>query len=188
MREWGDLTCDEQSDTLHIVEDVQERLSNEGHTLLDDPSIHPITKHVRHHLEPIVMTHRPFILYILFWSLEALFEWLWLIPWGFQYHNINNMNYWIKKGVDCEAIVLIHGICRGWSFYWKLIQALGHRRTVVLINYTSIQVNSLPKNSFETANVLDVDEFAETVRQIFNRHGLEKVTIIGHSYGTFLCT
>jgi len=188
MREWGDLTCDEQSDTLHLVEDVQERLSKEGHTLLYDPSIQPTTKHVRHHLETIMMTHRPLILYLLFWTLEALFEWLWLIPWGFQYNKIDNMNYWIKRGVDCEAILIIHGICRGWSFYWKLIQALGHRRTVVLINYTSIQVNSIPNIFFKATNVLDVDEFMETVRQILNHHGIEKVTLIGHSYGTFLST
>lgn len=188
MREWGDLTSKEQNETLDLVKEVQERLSKEGHTLRNDPSIQPITKHVRHHLEPIMVTHRPFILYLLFWTLETLFEWLWLIPWGFQYHNINKMKYWIKKGLDHEAIVIIHGICRGWSFYWKLIQALGHRRTVVLINYTSIQVNSIPKNYFETANVVDVDEFAETVRHILNRHGLEKVTLICHSYGTFLST
>jgi pimeloyl-ACP methyl ester carboxylesterase len=188
MREWGDLTSKEQNETLDLVKEVQERLSKEGHTLRNDPSMQPITKHVRHHLEPIMMTHRPLILYMLFWSLEALFQWLWLIPWGFQHHNINNMNYWIKRGLDHEAIVIIHGICRGWSFYWKLIQALGHRRTVVLINYTSIQVNSIPKNYFETANVVDVDEFAETVRHILNCHGLEKVTLICHSYGTFLST
>ena len=188
MREWGDLTSDEQAETLHLVEEVQKRLSKEGHTLLRDPSMQSMTKHVRQHLEPIIVTHRPFILYLLFWTLETLFEWLWLIPWGFKYHKIDNMNYWIKRGVDCEAIVIIHGICRGWSFYWKLIQALGHRRTIVLINYTCIQVNSLPNIFLKSSDVLDVDEFAETVRQILNRHSLEKVTLIGHSYGTFLCT
>ncbi len=33
-----------------------------------------------------------------------------------------------------------------------------------------------------------VDEFAETVRCILDHHSLDKITLLGHSYGTFLCT
>jgi len=183
MREWSNLTLDEQADIVCIVKEIQERLSKEGHLLQEDLLIHPAMKHVRHHLEPIIIIHRPLIFYLLFWTFEALFELLWLIPFGFKYNKINKMNYWIKKGINHEAIVIIHGICRGWSFYWKLIHALGHRQTIVLVNYTCIQVNSIPNSQ-----VPDVDEFSETVRCILDHHSLDKITLLGHSYGTFLCT
>jgi pimeloyl-ACP methyl ester carboxylesterase len=183
LRDWDDLTKDEQNDIVILQQEVQFCLKKEGHTLHESPSGHVAGKHIRHHLEPIQITHRPLFLYVIFFLVERIFENICLYPSGFRKHVLHReTTYWLKNVPGTIPVVLIHGICRGWSFYWKLIQALGHHRTIILLDYDCIKVNSLQ------LHVPDVKEYCYNFSAILKRHEFDQCDLIGHSYGTFLTT
>lgn len=185
IRDWDELTPEEQNDIDNLQNEVQELLKKEGHTLCENeiPNCH----HIRHNLEAIHITHRPLCLYLFFFIIERIFENVFMYPDGFTFHTLSQnksqpVSYWFKYVPSTVPVVFIHGICRGWSFYWKIIQAIGQNRTMILINYDCIKVNSLQ------LHVPDSDEYCENFIEILNRHRIEQCDVVCHSYGTFLCS
>jgi len=139
------------------------------------------TDHVKPNLENIWHIHRPLCLYAVFYLLEHYVEVFFLREWGFTKHTIGRGSFWIREQSERPCVFLIHGICRGWSYYRDLIQAIYKNYTVVLLDYECIKINSFD------FHVPQPDEYSNQFAYIVERFRLRDITLIGNSYGTFLC-
>jgi len=78
-------------------------------------------------------------------------------------------------------LLVFHGInSLGWSLYSSLIEALGSNRTIILVNYDAIKPCTL------CLNVIDPFCFNRNIIEILDTNFISKVSVVGHSWGTFL--
>lgn len=75
-------------------------------------------------------------------------------------------------------MVLFHGITLGWMNYFALVRALGQEREMFLIDVDAIKMMSLV---FEMPTP---EKLCLFVRKILHRHKIEKVHVLGHSFGS----
>jgi pimeloyl-ACP methyl ester carboxylesterase len=75
-------------------------------------------------------------------------------------------------------MVLFHGITLGWMNYFTLVRALGADREVFLVDVDAIKMMSLV---FEMPTP---EKLCALVRQVLLRHKVERVHVVGHSFGS----
>jgi len=139
----------------------------------------PKIKHVAFNLEPVPFIHRPLFLYILMGLVEFFSTALFLRRFGFQCLNMKGNTYWYRQGNSMkEPMLFFHGISSGWAFYTHLIKQLGKDRTIVLVDLEATKIKSLAFTMPTPA------KFTEIVASILKRHHIEKVSVVGHSFGT----
>eukprot|EP01034_Spumella_vulgaris_P041439 gene41439-51314_t len=98
---------------------------------------------------------------------------------GFQSLTLEGNNYWYKQGSRAkDPMVFFHGISSGWAFYHYLIKTLGKDRTILLIDLDATKIKSMNFNMPTPA------QFTETVLRVLKRHRIEKVSVVGHSFGS----
>jgi pimeloyl-ACP methyl ester carboxylesterase len=136
--------------------------------------------HIKPNLEKIVHIHRPLLLYAIFYLLEQYFEIFFLRRRGFKKYGLIRGSFWICERPNRPCVFILHGICRGWSYYRELIDATYKNNTVVLLDYDCIKINS-----FEF-HVPQPEEYSNNFAHIVQTFQLRDITLIGHSYGTFL--
>ena len=220
--EFKDLTEEEKIEVINLREEASKRLKTtikEGYN--------PKATHAKITLEPTRFIHQPLCIYLFIILLE-IYTRITLRRMGFKRLNLSGVMYWIRdrkyrnRGRNLEVekninklskpsdenfkqppILILHGICTGWAYYQKLIEALGGDRTVILVDYEIIKIGILP--SFYYVNPL---EFNHIIQNILNIHGIPKVvsleiynifcflyyycycyitlqiSLIGHSWGT----
>ncbi len=147
------------------------------HTL--NPGFNPNIKHVAFNLEPIPYIHRPLLFYVSMGLIEIFSNALFLRTAGFQSLTLGGNNYWFKQGSrHLEPMLFFHGISSGWAFYTHLIKTLGKDRTILLVDLDATKIKSMAFNMPTPA------QFTETVLTILRRHRIEKVSVVGHSFGS----
>jgi pimeloyl-ACP methyl ester carboxylesterase len=147
------------------------------------PGYNPKIVHMQPSLDPVRNIHRPLLLCVMIHLCEWWYETMQLrMRCGFirEYTN-GGGSYWIKENLGKPCVFIIHGICRGWSYYSKLIDAIYQDYTVVLFDYDCIKINSF---SF---HVPQIDEYCLRYTHILEKHRLNQVILVGQSYGTFMC-
>ena len=151
----------------------------------------PAVSHCRMTLEPLPVIHRPLLLYVITNLTEAMSNLLFLQWAGFQRFEVNGMKYWYKKQMhtSCgptdtyssngtEPMVFLHGISTGWMPYLSLVKALGEDRTMILVDVDAIKIKSL---NFDMPTPV---KFVENLNRILLMHQIDKVSIVGHSFGS----
>jgi hypothetical protein len=144
----------------------------------------PEATHCSFTLEPISYIHRPLLLYIAAGISEICFNMFAFRLRGYRSLELGGLNYWIKQGSasldPLPPVLIFHGISPGWSLYGLLIKYMESNRTVILIDFDSIKIKSM-KFYMPTIN-----QFVNTVGAILKRHHIEKVSLVGHSFGSIL--
>lgn len=162
----------------------------------------PDIEHVNFSLEPVKYMHKPLLLYALLNFLEVA-DLLILFFSGFHLYTLpNGLTYWYKPEPASSAssiganssteesrrllpvpirppILLFHGICPGWGYYSNTIRVHSDR-AVILFNYRCIFF------SWISLDVPGPQEVSEAVSLILATHKIPQVSIIAHSWGTFL--
>ena len=139
--------------------------------------------HIKGDLEDLTYIHFPLAYYALVATLELWVEIKHLRYAGFKRFWIDKtISYWIRTNENAThpPVIIFHGICSGWSNFVDLIEKLSVDRTVILYNYDCIKRQSMV---FEVPTAIDV---ANSVATILNNHNIQKVSIIGVSWGTIL--
>lgn len=139
--------------------------------------------HIKGDLEDLTYIHFPLAYYALVATLELWVEIKHLRYAGFKRFWIDKtISYWIRTNENAThpPVIIFHGICSGWSNFVDLIEKLSVDRTVILYNYDCIKRQSMV---FEVPTAIDV---ANSVATILNNHHIQKVSIIGVSWGTIL--
>ncbi|KAJ9074790.1 hypothetical protein DSO57_1003068 [Entomophthora muscae] len=134
--------------------------------------------------DPMSCQPKPFVFHLgiqlvqqfAFWKLRGL---------GFQRHSLHGMFYWFLPGDSLEPpIMYIHGIGIGFFMYLPTLTTLSQThagRGVLLLE--------LPHISMAPFDViLDHDQTLEAIDAIFHRHSIEKVSLVAHSFGTFVAS
>eukprot|EP01038_Epipyxis_sp_PR26KG_P013976 gene13976-18745_t len=177
-----DLTEHESIKINHIINECKKR----GYKNLpclegcDSNGPNPDVKHVAMTLETIPYIHRPLIMYVGVRVMEMFTEIMFLACCGFIKFEMKGISYWFKVGQtnNADPLVFMHGITTGWSVYLSLVKALGTNRTIILIDLDGIKINSMVF-SLPTPN-----QFADAVKSILDKHGIQKVSLVGHSFGS----
>ena len=139
----------------------------------------PNVSHCAFTLEPIPYIHRPLLIYVLNGLNEAFFNFFFLRMTGFQRLRLEGVSYWMKQTKsDKPPMVFFHGISPGWSFYSNIVKLLGRDRTLILIDLDAIKIKSM------VFHMPTPEQFVEKTMKILKRHRIEKVSIVGHSFGT----
>eukprot|EP01041_Mallomonas_annulata_P003598 gene3598-7152_t len=173
-----DLTPTQRDDVTDIRNEAIERF---GISIKE--GFNPSVRHAKPNLEPIIHKHRPLLLYVILYINEYYTNTFHLYGNGFRrIKNINGLYYWYRK---CELdnrppILLLHGITRGWSYYFPLINSLYKYRTIILLECDCVRVSSL------CFDVPDPITLIANLLEILDRHNLKQFSIIAHSYGTFM--
>lgn len=141
-------------------------------------------RHADYSLIPIIHSHHPLIIYLLFGIYVQWGNYIYLNNKGFKiYQTLHGMSYWFRKGDShtLPPLLIFHGINSiGWSIYYPLIKAIGCNRTIILVNYDSIKLCTL------CLNVVGPDLFNKNILYILDTHYINSFSILGHSWGTFL--
>jgi pimeloyl-ACP methyl ester carboxylesterase len=185
-----DLT-EKDGKNINEVYDYAAHLCPVVHTL--KPGFNPVVKHCAMTLEPIPVIHRPLLLYVLANLMEAASNTIFLRACGFQNLELNGMTYWYKKqgpvdsatssrnttsSTGSEPVVFFHGISTGWSMYLHLAKSMSKNRTLILVDLDAIKIKSM------RFHMPTPQHFCECFNTMLDRHHIEKVSLIGHSFGS----
>lgn len=75
-------------------------------------------------------------------------------------------------------MLFLHGISPGWALYMKFVHTLCGKRTTILVDLDAIKIKSL------TFHMPSPDAFCANIMDVLVRHGVKKVSVVGHSFGT----
>jgi pimeloyl-ACP methyl ester carboxylesterase len=132
-------------------------------------------------LDNLEYLHQPLLFYGLLGGINLVHNFF--IKWnGFQMFQTHSVNYWFYKHPFSlkPPILFFHGMGPGWSSYAKMISELSKDRSIILVCYDAIVLDQL---EFE---VPDYKTLVTAVEAILMEHNISSVSLIGHSWGTFL--
>ncbi|KAN0116606.1 Alpha/Beta hydrolase fold [Russula decolorans] len=156
-------------------------------------------------MDPVPMVHRPFTWYMLVCFVDTLTS-IALYFQGFTHYNTRkwfhvfpprpllalfsrksrdtetNIPYWYRPHRSCTKlpILFIHGIGIGLLPYIPFLRDLAVQDSDVGI----LAIEILPISMRLTAPPLNRDAMCAAITRILNAHGLHRVVLAGHSYGT----
>jgi len=101
----------------------------------------PTIRHVDFSNAPVTYHHHPLFIYGI-WALFEKYYQILTLRWNFGYRKLNRfgVSYWYKASSSVNSgppILLFHGICSGWGYYWNIIKMLSlytQNRSVLLID------------------------------------------------------
>ncbi|CAF1109732.1 unnamed protein product [Didymodactylos carnosus] len=131
--------------------------------------------------DPIKYAHFPFIYYTVTWLLHQL-GCCYLRYLGYKHIVINNVSFWIYKSQSKQpSILFIHGVSTGLTAYMAFIRRLHYstRRTLILLDLPYVSM----RHCF-TINPMAT--ILKSLEELLLKNDLikQKLTIVGHSYGT----
>lgn len=176
---------------LHEISEQQRevvsRLRNDAvqyFGLSPKPGNNPVAiRHADFSISPISHIHHPLIVYMVFYTLELYSTTFTLRRSGYNFYRTSNgISYWYRKGKDSGSnkspILYLHGINSGYinGFF----TAISDDRPVIYVNNDFVKMNSM------TFSVPDPHTYVHGILEILAFHGISQVSLIGHSWGTFL--
>ncbi|KAH9019785.1 hypothetical protein EDB84DRAFT_1670685 [Lactarius hengduanensis] len=159
--------------------------------------------------DPVHMVHRPFIWYMIVGLVDTLTSTS-LYLHGFTHHNtrkwfhsfpprpllalfsrpstdtVTNLLYWYRphRSSTKLPILFIHGVGIGMYPYVTFLSEIAAQDPDVGI----LAVELLSISARITAPPLARDPVCEAIMRILNAHGLDRVVVMGHSYGTVVAS
>lgn len=141
-----------------------------------------------HNMDCTTIRHKPLLFYAFIGAIECTSGLLYYRRYGFQRRYYNGISYWVRPGIKGKErkegipVLFFHGICTGWTYYASFVQTvLDKDQTVLLIDYKWVQMNWISLQG------PDVQTYLKCVHEIVQQYnGETQVTVMGHSYGTFL--
>ncbi|KAI0263414.1 hypothetical protein BC834DRAFT_1027718 [Gloeopeniophorella convolvens] len=156
-------------------------------------------------LDPVVTVHRPFVWYMIVGLVDAAAS-AKLYHQGFRHYNsrrwfrafparplhalfshktadtVTDMPYWYRphRSRTQLPILFLHGIGIGLWPYTRFMRELAARAPDVGV----LAVELLPISMRITAPPLARDALCAALARILDAHGLQRVVVVGHSYGT----
>ena len=166
-----------------------------GCTFLQEEGYNANVNHVNFTLQPhIPFIHRPLVVYICLGLLEMAGNLLYTLK-GFQRMSTANVTYWYKAPSASSStheleesnnypLLFMHGICGGYLGYLKIITTLGSEKEVILVDFDQIKIC----NFAALKSSPSPEHYAKKVKTILNYHRIEKISLVGHSFGTITAT
>jgi pimeloyl-ACP methyl ester carboxylesterase len=195
---------------------LQEHFPNETRQIKD--GFNPELSHPRMNLtEVFPIIHKPLIFYSIIKLLNLITHWIVLPYAGFKMHTFDassitdnssslrnevgndestastavatpahTFTYWLREVPDNteSPFVILHGITHGWFCYLSSIYAMCPSRSVLLVDLPEIKMGHVPS----LMPMPDPKYFAKYMRTLLNKHAMDKITLLGHSFGTFTCS
>jgi pimeloyl-ACP methyl ester carboxylesterase len=90
---------------------------------------------------------------------------------------IYGMNYEYKNNQSDSVLVFLHGWGCNKKYWENIISALGNRYSYIRMDLYGFGESEMPKNYFDTY------EYAYKVFVVLKELGIDKITLVGHSFG-----
>ncbi|KAI9290607.1 hypothetical protein K502DRAFT_359680 [Neoconidiobolus thromboides FSU 785] len=139
-------------------------------------------------LDKLNVLFKPLLVYLIIFLLQSRMS-IFLLLNGFQYnhHNESKYSYYVYEPINPDntkdTLFFINGIGPGLSYLKKICelkQSYPNRKIIMLeLKYITITPTTYINTIEDTLNFMNV---------ICERHNIQKISLIGHSYGTFICS
>lgn len=97
-----------------------------------------------------------------------------------QLHNGITLNYVVQGDVRGPVVVLLHGAGDSWHSYQRVLPLLPATYRVYAVTLRGHGLSDHPESGYSR------DDFAEDILQFLEELKLERVTLVGHSLGSFV--
>ena len=141
------------------------------------------------HFDPFVAEHHPLLFYFITeFIFEVLISWVFLRWHGFaENKSMNGMRYWYKKGSTSNSargtpplpLMMFPGVGVGFLPYMPFFQTLGSSRDLYLVELPFIYLRI-----WGGFDVYPKSKICNFVKNIAMEHNIQKLHLIGHSFGT----
>lgn len=135
-------------------------------------------------VEPIYFIHQPLVLTLSFHFIDIYNRLFFFHLKGFRKYRCETIDYWYYSHPTSKQspFFFLHGIGIGWNRYLTMISEMMKARSVILICYDGIVIHT---NSMKVENHLELNQ---CMNSILERHKIDTVSLIAHSWGTFLAS
>jgi len=163
---------------LTQVHDVATQLFNQFQ-LMDNNN--PNTKHMELGMGCPSYCHMPLCISTILSSMNLYYSISYFYMKGFKQYKCGGLTYLVytKKGCTKDPYLFMHGITIGVYWYSSLIDELIKERSVFLVVNNGIIISSM------NTEIQCQELVVCAVKNILERHDVNKVSLIGHSWGTF---
>lgn len=139
-------------------------------------------QHISMSVSPVIKyKYQPLMLYLTYNILHKLCN-LYLKYKQFKRYNVGSYSYLYREGLHKNPTVFFHGVSAGWYTYLQFILHFDESTSVILFELEPFRIGSLdftrPKS----------DDVTDAVKSIVKRHNFESINIVGHSFGTCICS
>ena len=179
------LSDDQLDNTKKVLENIETRLS---HTFINgnDTTIYV----VRFGNNKIEYFYKPFIYYCLM-LLFKIAVYTILSRKGYQiYKSKNEVIYFYKKEFDTDDFTIFyHGIGLGIAPYINFIDKISKKCNImfpILPNISNLEYHSYIDYFSHNKLFPDYDKWTEDTKEIITKFEVNKLNLIGHSFGTLL--
>jgi pimeloyl-ACP methyl ester carboxylesterase len=125
--------------------------------------------------------HMPLCLSTMLGGMNLYYSVTYFYMKGFKQYKCGGLTYWVylKEGCTKDPFLFMHGITIGLHLYSHLIDELMKERSVFLVVNDGIRIGSI------NTEIQCQELVVSAVNNILERHDINKVSLMGHSWGTF---
>jgi len=175
----------------HILNDMitvmEAKVHSEGVLFRFPPGYNPKIKSARLNLDPIMALPRPIIVYAVVYALELISH-TFLNLKGFKQKSvlirtgkqISYLTYYHRRALKTTAkhpLLFFHGIGIGNIMYLPLLKAVMGNREMIIVQMPEVANQSLACQATPPL-------FVKAISAVLRRHAIDRVCLMGHSYGT----
>jgi pimeloyl-ACP methyl ester carboxylesterase len=170
-----DITADQ----LAYVSNIATQLFDQFQGM--DSQIDPNTKHMELGMGCPSYFHIPLCISTILDGMNLYYSISYFYMKGFKQYKCGGLTYlvYLKEGSTKDPYLFMHGITIGLHWYSYLIDELMKERSVFLVVNNGIIIGSM------NTEIQCQELVVCAVKNILERHDVNKVSLIGHSWGTF---
>ena len=93
---------------------------------------------------------------------------------------LSNLSLSYQDLGDGEVVVLLHGSCGSHAYWDEVMPVLSKRNRVIVPDLPGHGDSTFPKGNYQ------LEYMADTLKELLDKLGIEKVTLFGHSLGGYI--
>lgn len=93
---------------------------------------------------------------------------------------LTNLSLSYQDRGEGEVVVLLHGFCGSHAYWDEVMPVLSKKNRVIVLDLPGHGDSTFPKGNYQ------LEYMADTLKELLDKLGIEKVTLFGHSLGGYI--